>query len=238
MRGADNFSIGRPSFCLGEASPPRRIVVLLSFNLSNPTVPWFLIGHQRGPTCCVKSRCDFRAVGLAKDDRFPSPFTQFDLASACAISAVHANRVIQELRREQVAEAAAPDHYDQSFAGASPGLNRTITARAIRQRRHVINPNAPLLRRMFRSCQFFADAANVPDCFDDAGLLENDRSYVRHNAAPIAKRREARPTHSRTDFTAIPCYPQHIHRLLDGKSGAESIICCAILHSCAKREDQ
>ena len=43
-----------------------------------------------------------RAVGLAKDDRFPSPFTQSDLASACAISAVHANRVIQELRRRQV----------------------------------------------------------------------------------------------------------------------------------------
>jgi CRP-like cAMP-binding protein len=43
-----------------------------------------------------------RAVGLAKDDRFPSPFTQSDLASACAISAVHANRIIQELRRKQV----------------------------------------------------------------------------------------------------------------------------------------
>lgn len=43
-----------------------------------------------------------RAVGLAKDDRFPSPFTQSDLASACAISAVHANRIVQELRRRQV----------------------------------------------------------------------------------------------------------------------------------------
>jgi CRP-like cAMP-binding protein len=43
-----------------------------------------------------------RAVGLAKDDRFPSPFTQSDLGSACAISAVHVNRVIQELRRRQV----------------------------------------------------------------------------------------------------------------------------------------
>jgi CRP-like cAMP-binding protein len=43
-----------------------------------------------------------RAVGLAKDGRFPSPFTQSDLASACAISAVHANRIIQELRRKQV----------------------------------------------------------------------------------------------------------------------------------------
>lgn len=43
-----------------------------------------------------------QAVGLARDDRFPSPFTQSDLASACAISAVHANRIIQELRRKEV----------------------------------------------------------------------------------------------------------------------------------------
>ncbi|HVX75148.1 MAG TPA: Crp/Fnr family transcriptional regulator [Bradyrhizobium sp.] len=43
-----------------------------------------------------------QAVGLAKDFRFPSPFTQSDLASACAISAVHANRIIQELRRRQL----------------------------------------------------------------------------------------------------------------------------------------
>lgn len=38
-------------------------------------------------------------VGLAANGRFPSPFTQSDLASACAISPVHTNRVIQELRR-------------------------------------------------------------------------------------------------------------------------------------------
>jgi CRP-like cAMP-binding protein len=43
-----------------------------------------------------------QAVGLARDDRFASPFTQSDLASACAISAVHANRIIQELRRKEV----------------------------------------------------------------------------------------------------------------------------------------
>lgn len=40
-----------------------------------------------------------RAVGLARDYTFASPFTQSDLAAACAISAVHANRTIQELRR-------------------------------------------------------------------------------------------------------------------------------------------
>ena len=43
-----------------------------------------------------------RAVGLVRDDRFDSPFTQSDLASACAISAVHANRIIQDLRRKEL----------------------------------------------------------------------------------------------------------------------------------------
>ncbi|MBV8700144.1 Crp/Fnr family transcriptional regulator [Bradyrhizobium sp.] len=43
-----------------------------------------------------------RAVGLARDDWFASPFTQSDLAAACGISAVHANRIIQELRRRRL----------------------------------------------------------------------------------------------------------------------------------------
>ena len=45
--------------------------------------------------------CRLRAVGLAQDYRFPSPFTQSELAAACAISPVHANRTIQELRRRR-----------------------------------------------------------------------------------------------------------------------------------------
>ncbi|WP_446705256.1 helix-turn-helix domain-containing protein, partial [Aeromonas veronii] len=36
-------------------------------------------------------------VGLARDLRLSSPFTQSDLAAACSISPVHANRTIQEL---------------------------------------------------------------------------------------------------------------------------------------------
>lgn len=40
-----------------------------------------------------------QAVGLARDFRIASPFTQSDLATACGISPVHANRTIQELRR-------------------------------------------------------------------------------------------------------------------------------------------
>lgn len=43
-----------------------------------------------------------QAVGQARDYRFISPFTQTDLAAACAISAVHANRTIQELRRRRL----------------------------------------------------------------------------------------------------------------------------------------
>jgi CRP-like cAMP-binding protein len=43
-----------------------------------------------------------RAVGQARDYRFPSPFTQSDLAAVCGISAVHANRIIQELRRKRL----------------------------------------------------------------------------------------------------------------------------------------
>lgn len=40
-----------------------------------------------------------QAVGQAGNHQFPSPFTQSDLAAACGISAVHANRIIQDLRR-------------------------------------------------------------------------------------------------------------------------------------------
>jgi CRP-like cAMP-binding protein len=43
--------------------------------------------------------CRLQAVGLAQGYRFASPFTQSDLAAACAITPVHANRIIQELRR-------------------------------------------------------------------------------------------------------------------------------------------
>ena len=45
-----------------------------------------------------------RAVGLARDFRIPSPFTQSGLAAACGISAIHANRVIRELRRTNILE--------------------------------------------------------------------------------------------------------------------------------------
>ena len=40
-----------------------------------------------------------RAVDLARNLCFSIPWTQTDLADACGISSVHANRVVQELRR-------------------------------------------------------------------------------------------------------------------------------------------
>ncbi|MCK1360975.1 Crp/Fnr family transcriptional regulator [Bradyrhizobium sp. 199] len=43
-----------------------------------------------------------QVVGLARDFRLSSPFTQSDLAAACSISPVHANRTIQELRRSNL----------------------------------------------------------------------------------------------------------------------------------------
>jgi CRP-like cAMP-binding protein len=39
-----------------------------------------------------------QATGLARDLSFAMPWTQMDVADACGISSVHANRVIQELR--------------------------------------------------------------------------------------------------------------------------------------------
>ncbi|WP_022724349.1 Crp/Fnr family transcriptional regulator [Rhodopseudomonas sp. B29] len=45
-----------------------------------------------------------QAVGLARDLRFSIPWTQTDIADACGISNVHANRVVQKLRRRGLVE--------------------------------------------------------------------------------------------------------------------------------------
>jgi CRP-like cAMP-binding protein len=45
-----------------------------------------------------------QAVGLARDLSFAMPWTQVDLADACGISNVHANRVVQELRMRGLVE--------------------------------------------------------------------------------------------------------------------------------------
>jgi CRP-like cAMP-binding protein len=45
-----------------------------------------------------------QSVGLARDFSFSMPWTQMDVADACGISNVHANRVIQELLHLQLVE--------------------------------------------------------------------------------------------------------------------------------------
>lgn len=49
------------------------------------------------PICEIASRLS--VVGLVADGSFHLPLTQQDIASACGISAVHANRTLQELRK-------------------------------------------------------------------------------------------------------------------------------------------
>ena len=45
-----------------------------------------------------------QSVGLVRDLSFSMPWTQLDVADACGISSVHANRVIQELRHLELVE--------------------------------------------------------------------------------------------------------------------------------------
>jgi CRP-like cAMP-binding protein len=50
--------------------------------------------------CEIEARLE--VVGLAEDGKFILPFTQQDIANACGISAVHANRTLQTLRRRDL----------------------------------------------------------------------------------------------------------------------------------------
>lgn len=71
-----------------------------------------------------------RAVGLARDFRIPSPFTQAELADACGISAVHANRVIGELQHSNIlrwqAKTITINNWNElvSLAGFAPDYLR------------------------------------------------------------------------------------------------------------------
>ena len=44
----------------------------------------------------------YRMVGLAQDDSFAFPMTQIDLADATGLTPVHVNRVLQQLREDQL----------------------------------------------------------------------------------------------------------------------------------------
>jgi CRP-like cAMP-binding protein len=51
-------------------------------------------------TCEIALR--LQAIGQAENYQFPFPFTQSDLAAACSMSAIHANRIVQELRKRSL----------------------------------------------------------------------------------------------------------------------------------------
>jgi CRP-like cAMP-binding protein len=44
----------------------------------------------------------YRMVGLAQGDKFEFPMTQIDLADATGLTPVHVNRVLQQLREDQL----------------------------------------------------------------------------------------------------------------------------------------
>ncbi|MHC2334593.1 Crp/Fnr family transcriptional regulator [Bradyrhizobium sp. USDA 4454] len=77
---------------LGDAAGSRNWIVNLSSRDALQRVAHLL--------CEIFVR--LRAVGLARDFRIPSPFTQSDLGAACSLSALHVDRTIQELRRSNL----------------------------------------------------------------------------------------------------------------------------------------
>lgn len=85
---------------------PRTARALLSILLIDRAIQrnWTVnLGSRDALTRVAHLLCEITTrlqnVGLARDFRFSSPFTQSDLAAACSISPVHANRTVQELRR-------------------------------------------------------------------------------------------------------------------------------------------
>lgn len=97
-----------------------------------------------------------QAVGLARDLRFSIPWTQTDIADACGISNVHANRVVQKLRRQGLVEwnthgisildwnglVAAGGFSDDYLALSSPSSGPS-TAKPIAARQHDVSQAAP-----------------------------------------------------------------------------------------------
>ena len=115
--GADLASLGtavvalvpHPYFREISARSPNlsRALFLLTLADASALQNWVVnLGSRDALTRVAHLVCDIAArlwaMGLAKDLTFPSPFTQADLASICGISPVHANRVVQELRRKGV----------------------------------------------------------------------------------------------------------------------------------------
>ena len=58
--------------------------------------------HERIAHLLYEMLIRYRIVGLAKDDAFEFPITQADLADATGITPVHANRMLQKLRKDKL----------------------------------------------------------------------------------------------------------------------------------------
>lgn len=92
-----------------SARSPRMSRALLLMLLADHAIQrnWTInLGSRDALTRVAHLLCEITTrlqnVGLAKDFILSSPFTQSDLAAACSISPVHANRTIQELRRSNL----------------------------------------------------------------------------------------------------------------------------------------
>src|SRR3569833_2787040 len=88
-RGSEVMARALSLLTLAETSRLRNWLVVLGSNDSSTRVAHLI----------SEIAVRLRAVGLARDHQFTSPFTQSDLAAVCGISSVHANRTIQDLRR-------------------------------------------------------------------------------------------------------------------------------------------
>jgi CRP-like cAMP-binding protein len=65
--------------------------------------------------CELHTRLGF--VGRASEQAVRTPFTQFDLADMCGISAVHANRAVGKLREVELAEIRRGTLYPRDWEG-------------------------------------------------------------------------------------------------------------------------
>jgi CRP-like cAMP-binding protein len=99
-------SIGRTAMTAFTKHQPRVAQGLWWESLSAGSIQreWLVRNGQRGASERIASLiCELAArlyvVGLADDEGFAMPLTQYDLADACAMTPEHTNRTLRELRQ-------------------------------------------------------------------------------------------------------------------------------------------
>jgi len=115
-----DHSVGTLTECVTATAPhaslqriletsPRLTLILWTLTILDSAVhrEWIVamgamqaIEHAAHLICEIYLR--LKVVGLAEHNRFPLPVTQADLADTLGISAVHVNRVLQELRKAEL----------------------------------------------------------------------------------------------------------------------------------------